>query len=211
MKINEKVFLIDSTKGAYAYLIIGEETILIDTGLPWHRKGIIKELATMNVQLQDIKHILLTHYDIDHIGNAVVLQKITGAKLWASSEEIPYIIGDIPRPGFKKFLPYVFMKKPKNIAAYRNGEKIGGVEIIPTPGHTPGHVCLLFEDILFVGDLVKNASGNLIPYPSNWNWDNLVLDASIKKISEFSYTCVCPAHGKPIERNKSGKLLNKCS
>jgi glyoxylase-like metal-dependent hydrolase (beta-lactamase superfamily II) len=207
MKINDKVFLLNSTKGAYVYLILGKEIILIDTGLQFHRRGILKELAAMNIQLGDIKHILLTHNDLDHIGNAAKLQEETGAKLWASAQDIPYITGCMHRPSFKKFLPYIFrVKKPKDVIAYKDGEKVGGVEIIPTPGHTPGHVCLLFEDVLFAGDLVKNVKGDLIPYPSFWNWDSLLLEASINKISGFSYKWVCPAHGEPIERNKITKL-----
>ncbi len=41
--------------------------------------------------------------------------------------------------------------------------QIGNIKIIHTPGHTPGHVCMIFEDVLFAGDLVKNKNGNIVP------------------------------------------------
>jgi len=201
MQVADNVFLLQATKGAYAYLVCGAETVLIDTGLPWQGKGIIRELAAMGVQPRDIKQILLTHYDVDHIGNAALLQEATGAKLWASETEIPYIRGDRPRPGFKKYLPYLLrVRRPEKLNAYVPGESIGGVKAEPTPGHTPGHVCLLYKDVLFAGDLVENKNGRLRPYPAAWNWNGPVLRESIKTVAALPFRLVCPAHGLPIER-----------
>lgn len=198
MKINDRVYMLDSTKGAYAYLIMGQDVMLIDTGFPWQRRAILKELAGMGVQPGDIRHILLTHHDLDHIGNAAALQELSGAQLWASAEDIPYMTGAVHRPSFKKYLPYLIpVKKPGQVAAY--GERVGEVTVMPTPGHTPGHVCLLYERILFVGDLVKNYKGSLIPYPSGWNWDDRLLLDSVKRISQSDYDWICPAHGSPVE------------
>lgn len=204
MKINEYVYALESTRSAYAYIIKGEEIVLVDTGLPMTRKRILKELKSMDMDIKDIKHILLTHYDLDHIGNAAILQRLSGAKLWASKEDIPYITGSKDRPGFKKYFPYfIRVEKPDDLKAYNKELEIGDskIEIIPTPGHTPGHVCLLFKDTLFVGDLVKNKDGKLMPYPSNWNWNTSVLKESIKNLNAYDFKWICPAHGKPIRRD----------
>lgn len=201
-KITDKVFLLESTKGAYAYLIRGDETMLVDTGLPLVGKAIMKELESASIKAGEIKHILLTHYDIDHIGNAVMLQKATGAKLWSSETERPYILGKTPRPGFKKYISEISRaKKPKSVFAFMLDGNIKGVEVIPSPGHSPGHVCLLFNDVLFAGDLVENKNGKLLPYPSGWNWENGLLMDSIELVSRYSFKWVCPAHGEPIEKS----------
>jgi glyoxylase-like metal-dependent hydrolase (beta-lactamase superfamily II) len=201
MKINDSVYLLESTKGAYVYLIKGKENILIDTGFPWQGNAILKELEKLGIKLHGIKHILLTHYDIDHIGNAVMLQNLTKAQLWASKEEIPYINGSLDRPGFKKYLPYIFrVNKPKNIKPYRENRNINDIKIISTPGHTPGHVCLLYKDVFFVGDLFENKNGTLRPYPKSWNWNQSLMMKSIDKISKLSYKWICPAHGSPIKK-----------
>jgi glyoxylase-like metal-dependent hydrolase (beta-lactamase superfamily II) len=203
MRITENVYLLESAKGSHVYLITGGETALVDTGFRWRGKAILKELALLHIRLQDIGHILLTHYDLDHIGNAAMLQKLTGASLWASSEDRPYILGEKHRPGFKKWLPYLFSTRtPGDIRAFTDGGKIGGIEIIPSPGHTPGHVCLLFEDVLFAGDLVKNEGGRLVPYPEGWNWDNSMLGDSIGKINRYRFKWVCPAHGMPVKTSE---------
>lgn len=200
MKINNNVYALESTKGSYAYIILGKETILVDTGQIWEGKMILKELKAMNIKLEDIRHIVLTHHDIDHVGNAAMLQKLTGARLWASSEDIQYIKGNKNRPGIKRVFSFIFRsKKPENIYEYNQDGKIEDIQVIPTPGHTPGHVCILYKDILFAGDLVDSRKGKLRPYP-NMNWDEDLLRKSIKNISSIPFKLVCPAHGMPIER-----------
>lgn len=208
MKITNNIYALECTKGSYVYVILGKEIILIDTGLSWAGNRIVKELSSMNIKLEDIKHILLTHHDLDHIGSAEKLRKLTGATLWASKEDIPYITGETHRPGFKKFLPYIFrVKRPQVVTPYTRGSKIAQVEIISTPGHTKGHVCLLYEDVLFAGDLVENKKGQLSAYPSFWNWNTAVLKDSIKKLNNYNFNWVCPAHGKPVKRGEQWAQL----
>ena len=124
MKIEENVYALESTKGSYSYLIKDKETILIDTGNPGKVKNILKEIESLNIKPKNIKHILLTHHDVDHIGNATLLQKETGATLWASKKDIPYILGDKGRPGIKKLSALLMrVKKPEKIKSY-NDQKI---------------------------------------------------------------------------------------
>jgi glyoxylase-like metal-dependent hydrolase (beta-lactamase superfamily II) len=210
MKLFDNIYVLDSSKGSYVYLIKGEENMLIDTGLPFKRKSIINELKSICIELTDIKHILITHHDIDHIGNVFALQQLTGARVWASKDDIPYINGDKDRSSFKKYLKYIFkLKIPENINPYIPGESINGVEIVPTPGHTPGHVCLLFQDVLFAGDLLENKDGKLRPYPSAWNWNNDAMAESVKKAAGLSFQLICPAHGAPIEGSQFKNSWNK--
>jgi glyoxylase-like metal-dependent hydrolase (beta-lactamase superfamily II) len=208
MKITNNVYAVESTKGNYAYLILDKEIMLIDTGLPWQGKKILNELKTMNIRPEDIHQICITHHDIDHIGNAAMLQQATGSKLWASKEDIPYIYGDLHRHGHKKYFAYIFrVQKPQNINAYSQDQRFGEVEIIPTPGHTPGHVCLLYQDVLFAGDLVASSKGRLKLLPASMTWDTSVLKESIRKIAHLSFTWICLAHGKPIERGNQWERL----
>jgi glyoxylase-like metal-dependent hydrolase (beta-lactamase superfamily II) len=205
LKITDDVYALDSTKKwNYAYLIYGEEKILVDTGRPGQGKGILKELKSISIEPEDIKHILITHHDVDHIGNLAFLEKGTGARIWASKEDIPYIYGDKSRPGHKKIISFFMrVKKPENITAYSEDQTINGVEVIPTPGHTPGHVCLLYKDVLFAGDLVRNSKGQLEPMASHMNWNKSALNESIKKIAGYDFNWICPAHGEPIKRDNT--------
>ncbi len=210
MKITDDVYNLDSTEGNYAYLILGEEVIMIDTGRPGQGEGILNELESLNIKPGDIKHILITHLDIDHIGNAALLEKATGATLWASKEDIPYINGDKKPPGIRRFFS-LFMKadKPKNITPYTENQKIDGIEVVTTPGHTPGHVCLIYKDVLFAGDLVRNSKGQLKPQMSFINWNDEALKQSIKELDKYPFKWVCPAHGEPVKRDPKWEELLK--
>ena len=169
-------------------MVKDKETILIDTGRPGKVKNILKEIESLNIKPKNIKHILLTHHDVDRIGNAALLQKETGATLWASKEDIPYILGDKGRPGVKKlgslFMRFMRVKTPEKIKSY-NDHNIDDIEIIPTPGHTPGHVSFLYKDILFAGDLVRNSNGVLKKPPAITNADEESIKESILKMSNI--------------------------
>ena len=201
MKITETVYALDSTKGSFAYIILGREIILIDTCFPGRGKAILKELETISIKPGDIRYILITHNDVDHIGNLAFLQRETGAQVWASKVDIPYITGELKRPGIKKFISSIMkIEIPKNINAFNENQRFEDMLIIDTPGHTPGHVCFIYKDILFAGDLVVGFEGKLKPSPDFMTWDKHVLMESIKKVAGYSFKWVCPAHGKPVER-----------
>ena len=157
-------------------------------------------LAALGLKPNDIAHILLTHHDVDHIGNAKVLQQTSGATLWAPQIDVPYIHGDRNRPGIKRIVQtLVKVDKPHVDKIYAAGQKIGSIEVIPTPGHTAGHVSLLYQDILFAGDLVMSAKGKLRPSPPLMTWNTSELKKSLKHVGTLSFEIVCPAHGLPVK------------
>ncbi|HEX3013874.1 MAG TPA: MBL fold metallo-hydrolase [Methanobacterium sp.] len=202
MKISDEVYTLDSTKGNYVYLILAEEIILIDTGLPKNGEGILNDLKSMDINPPDINRILITHDDMDHVGSLALLEKASGAKIWASKDDIPSILGDINRHVVKRILNYIIkLKKPKNINSYPEDGIIGDIEVVYTPGHTLGHVCLLYKDIMFVGDLFRTKNGEITMGPSFSNWNNSILKESIFKIDEYDFKWICPAHGEPIKRD----------
>lgn len=213
MRVTDSVYALDSTKGNYAYIILGEEPILIDTGRPGQGKGILKELKSMDIEPEDIKHILITHHDIDHIGNLALLEKKTGANIWISEKDIPYIHGIKNREGIKRLIPFIMrIEKPKNVNPYPKEQKLGDIKVVSTPGHTPGHVCLLYKDILFVGDLIMTSKGRIKPMMSfrNFsflNWDTDLSLESARKIADLPFKWVCPAHGEPVERGNKWELI----
>ncbi len=208
MKITDDVYALDSTKGNYVYVILDDYIVLVDTGRSKNGLGIINDLKNMDIQPHDVKKILITHHDMDHIGSLAFLEQETGAKIWASKEDIPVILGKKNRDGIKKLIKYLIkIEKPKNITPYPENQKIGNIEVIPTPGHTRGHVCLLYKDILFVGDLLKTSNGKLTHMSSLMNWNDDLSKESIAKIDKYQFKWICPAHGEPIKNNGQLKEL----
>lgn len=189
--------MLESTKRSHTYLINSEEPVLIDTGFPGESDEIIKEMSDLGIKP---KHIFLTHHDIDHIGNAKILQEYTGAKLWATIEDTPFIIGEKNRTGIKRIVQAIVKaEKPKVDLFLADQQDFFSIKVISTPGHTPGHVCFLYKNILFAGDLVANRNGKLQLLPKFGNWDNKILKLSAEKIKSLDFDWICPAHGEPVQ------------
>ncbi len=204
MRITDNVYMLDASHHSHVYLVLTPKPVLIDTGMSFAGKHMWRELDTLG--FSDIRHILLTHHDVDHIGNAARWQTETGAAVHASAEDIPFITGEQPRHSFKRYIGKLMrVSVPQNLQPFDSNASINGIQVIPTPGHTPGHVCFLYKDVLFAGDLLENKKRALVPYPAPWDWDYKMMLQSVEAIAAYPFTWVCPAHGKPIRR---GSQLN---
>ncbi|EHI99396.1 metallo-beta-lactamase superfamily hydrolase [Clostridium sp. DL-VIII] len=202
MEIIEGVNMLDCTEKSHVYLIRDKENILIDTGLPGEAEKILSEIKFMNIELNSIKHILLTHHDIGHVGNAKILQDETGAALWASKEDAPYIIGKKSRLGVKRIVQtFIRYKKPIINYFYNGYENIRGIRVIKTPGHTPGHVIFMYKNVLFTGDLFIIVKENIKLLPKDRNWNQYNLEKSLGLLKNLECEWICPAHGTPIMKN----------
>ncbi|MNR81148.1 putative metallo-hydrolase YflN [compost metagenome] len=210
MKLTDRVHRIEATRGSHAYLVLGDEPMLIDTGLPGRGDRILAELASHGLRPGDLAHILLTHHDIDHIGNARFLQEATGATLWAPKDDLPFIEGTCRRPGLKGLADAIVkVNPPRGLRTFEAGQRIGDLEIIPTPGHTPGHTSLRLDDMLFAGDLIGSAKGKLRMISTLLVWDAQALRNSLEEVGKLSFDWVFPAHGDPVRRGGMWEALLK--
>ncbi|MCL1975348.1 MAG: MBL fold metallo-hydrolase [Firmicutes bacterium] len=197
MFITDSVYLIEATKGSFAYAIRHEEGItIIDSSMPGRANRIILEL-TAN-QFTQVKQILLTHHDIDHIGNAALLQEKYHCDVYLSNEDLPYMLGTKKREGVKRILSsFIKPKIPVHIK-HLPQFALADIQIFSTPGHTPGHTCFLFEDVLFVGDLLNSNKGVLNKSYPLMTWDMKKVNNSIQAMNKLHFSWVCPAHGEPV-------------
>jgi glyoxylase-like metal-dependent hydrolase (beta-lactamase superfamily II) len=200
VKVGGEVYALDSTSGSFSYLLAGDHRLLIDTSMPGRYAKIIAELATLGVAPDSLNGIVLTHHDIDHMGNAQALKTASGAPLWASAEDRPYIQGQRHRPGIKRVVEMLMKATPTHVDHVFSDVPLGDLVAIATPGHTPGHTVFLYDDILFAGDLVIERHGRLLPSPGIMTSDRLALRASLKAVGRLEFTWVCPAHGVPVRR-----------
>ncbi|HEX7627585.1 MAG TPA: MBL fold metallo-hydrolase, partial [Candidatus Methanoperedens sp.] len=138
----------NSPYDANAYLVNG--TILIDVGMD--SSEIISELGK-HISLDDLEMIILTHCHYDHSGGAEGVAKATGAKIAVHKNDAS-LLGNPDASASRLFGKKAPIIVPDILLA--GGEKFGDLEIIHTPGHTPGGICL-YDPIsknLFSGDTV---------------------------------------------------------
>jgi glyoxylase-like metal-dependent hydrolase (beta-lactamase superfamily II) len=161
---------------------------------------ILEELSQFNIFPSQIKKILLTHGDVDHIGNVNKLRKITDCDVYADEQEIPYLEKKKRYSFIKAFFKILLhigkilkvKPLPKN--------NIGEIKIIKTPGHTPGHTCFKFENAIFLGDLVemnKNKTITILPKLMTFNPSQVI--ESIKSLDVTGVQFLYLAHGGMIE------------
>ena len=209
MKLTNEVIKLNCTRGAYSYAVIGRDgATLIDTGNPGKGEAILTELAANNITPDDIKRILLTHHDIDHIGNAAFLQEKTNCEIFIHSEDYPYIMEGKKREGFKRMVGSLIKAQRPGKIKKIEGNTIGEFNVIPSPGHTKGHTVYSFRDVLFIGDLARSKNGKVLMLPSLYVWDKTVLQNSIKTLPVDGVEWFCPAHGEPFKAAAWNKMRN---
>jgi len=157
------------------YLLISDrEVAIIDPG--GGSKEILKEIQNLKVNL---KYIILTHSHLDHIFSVLAIKQKTKAKILIHKDEKEFI----------KFKVDKFLKEGDRI-------KIGDdlLEVLHTPGHTKGSICLLGTNFIFTGDTIfKDGYGRTDltgGSPKN-------LKESLQKLSKFfkKGIIVYPGHG----------------
>ncbi|MFY9637705.1 MAG: MBL fold metallo-hydrolase, partial [Methanobacterium sp.] len=99
MEILPNLHMIDGIN-ANAYLVLGDQIILIDTGMPGNQEKIFDYLQNvLKSKPEDIKTILTTHHHVDHTGSLYGLKKITYADVAVFKDEADYVSGKKPASG----------------------------------------------------------------------------------------------------------------
>lgn len=197
MQLSQKVWRMESTKGSAAYLILAANGYtLIDTGFFTAGRAIINELNRM--QVTSLAQILLTHHDVDHIGNMSLLQRKYNCPVYINSLDIPYIHGSKKRRSCTKKMFDFFIKTDVSAAlsALENAA-FADITAIHTPGHTPGHSCFIFEDFLFTGDFFRLPRLRLKPPKKRTNWYTAKIESDIRSAIGLPFKWICPAHFVP--------------
>ncbi|MGZ4203488.1 MAG: MBL fold metallo-hydrolase [Thermoleophilaceae bacterium] len=144
-----------------AYLVREDDGLtLVDTMLPGSEKGVLEAAETLGAP---IVRIALTHAHLDHVGSVDALVKeLPGAELLITERDARFIAGDRSLdPGEGKARGSWKTLEAKPTRTIGGGERVGSLEVAPSPGHTPGHVAFLDtrDRTLIAGDAFKTFGG----------------------------------------------------
>jgi glyoxylase-like metal-dependent hydrolase (beta-lactamase superfamily II) len=180
-KISENIWKVSAEGNVY--FLDFKEKIIIDTSARANRTLIESSLNEL-VKLDKVDKVIFTHLHYDHSGN---FDLFPNAKFFASEEEIE---------DFKKH-PVGSVLDPmlaRRINIELNAIKdLDGFEIIKTPGHTRGSICLWYkkEKIMFSGDtLFENGYGR-IDLPTSVP-DKM--QESLNRVNAYKFKVLCPGH-----------------
>ena len=193
---------------------------LVDTGLPGQQDAIADALAEAGLRVPDLRRIILTHQDIDHIGSLHDLVQTSGARVLAHATEVPYIDGTVP-PRFAT--PEMLARRPELRAVaeqfqptpvdehLQDGTRLdlaGAVRVVFTPGHTPGHICLYLErsKTLVAGDALTASEGHLQGPNESATADMPTARQSVRKLAELDVQTIVCYHGGVVREDARGQL-----
>lgn len=175
---------------AVCYLIDG--SLLIDTGFPWAYRRLKQTLVGLGAE-RTITTVVNTHYHEDHTGNNDLIAALCHACVLAHPDAVPEIRFPVELPWYRSFLFGTSqIAEVVPIEAMVETEHCR-FEVIETPGHCPGHICL-FEPTrkwLFSGDLYVAAELD----SQLRDADGPLWIASLERILPLNATWMFDAHG----------------
>ena len=227
MKLKEKIYIlelpnINPQSKDFVYPVVikdGDNLTLIDTGYPKQIEYIKSALQKDGLDINNIKTIIVTHQDIDHVGNVKdILNLVPDIEIISYNEEAEYINGnktpckveymernldEMDEKGkqlYHLFKTFFENNKINVDKVVKNGDVISkgeAMQVIATPGHTPGHMCLYIEKykLLVAGDLLLLKDGNITTCPKELNYNNDMYLQSVNKIRNLELEAIICFHG----------------
>jgi glyoxylase-like metal-dependent hydrolase (beta-lactamase superfamily II) len=175
-----------------AYILVrGGEAAVVDTGVAGSVWDIERGLEAAGVDWDAVGHVILTHKHDDHIGSAAaVLERAADATPYAGEADSAAI--DAPRP----------------ITAVADDDRVFGLQIIATPGHTPGHISVLDPagGVLVAGDALVGARGGVEGPDRRFTDDMATAHESVRKLAGLTFSTVLFGHGDPVEGDASSAV-----
>ncbi|HXU23922.1 MAG TPA: MBL fold metallo-hydrolase [Tepidiformaceae bacterium] len=201
------------TKGSRAYLVVEDEITLIDTGSPGSGARILAALKELGRSPEEISHILITHFHIDHVGGLPELQKYVPARTGVHLAEAPHVESaePLPNPFIHPLLaricePYLLRNDPgaaRVDVQLDDGDELpalGGMRIVHAPGHTAGSISIHFPNrgVLLVGDAMQYKFGRLMLPSRMFTQDMALAGESVQKLAQLEFETLCFSHFRPI-------------
>ena len=198
-----------------AYLLEdGDDLVLCDAGMPRAAGRIRAGLDDLGHAPSDVDRVLLTHWDLDHVGGLAGLD--LDAPVYAGDFDAAMLRGDVRPPlsnhkGLLQRAMWPLARRPDlTVRPVADGEVVGSFAAYHTPGHTPGHVVYVSEalDAGLLGDLVRADGGDLEPSPWLLSYDVGEVRASVRSLADrdLSFAAACVGHGEPLAEGGSDAL-----
>ena len=186
----------------------GDGLSLVDTNLPGSARAILRVADELHSK---IGKIVLTHAHFDHTGSVDdLMSALPEAQLLIGAREQRLLAGDMslePGESGKRLLGFPKVRATPGRLLFE-GDRIGSLQAINCPGHTPGHMAFLDvrDNSLIAGDSFVNQTGLVaagvfsifFPPPAWFSWNGALAAESADKLRTLNPNLLSMGHGKSL-------------
>ena len=209
-----RIPLVRDLVNGFAFRDDDGQVTLVDMGIARSGPKVVAALAAIGSGPSDVTRLLLTHAHPDHAGGAAHVAAATGRAFTVHHDDAAYAAEGSSPPRDRSFLLgrlFDRLSRPgKDFAAVpvehemTDGEVLpiaGGVRVVHTPGHSPGHVSLLHEatGVLVTGDAIFNVLGLRWPIKA-FCTDFRMTRRTAHRLAELDYEVAAFTHGAELRR-----------
>lgn len=205
--------------------------VMVDCGYPNFIPEIEDGLEKTGLSLDGLRKIVITHHDHDHMGSArEIVRKYPDVEILCSPEQAPYVTGRdkslrlIQAERMQDSLPEsekeAGLAFQRFIAAVENVDSVGtvdvgvilpwcgGVEVVDTKGHMPGHISLYVreEKTLIAGDALVVEDGRLCMAMPQYALDLDAARESVRRLLDYDIEKIICYHGGVYATNVADSL-----
>jgi glyoxylase-like metal-dependent hydrolase (beta-lactamase superfamily II) len=225
MEVVPGIYSLGGRAGAYVRAFVldaGDELLVLDTLFSADAQPILEQIRLLGRTAQDVRHIILTHGHRSHLGGLAWLAELSGAPVYAHEWEADIIAGQRaaqpvswrPQAPLQSY-PFqignnlnISKHRPRQVDHFiHEGDQIGPLTVVHTPGHSPGHLAFWWPEkkALFVGDAI-------VTWPRfELGWRGFLLNPtqhrrSIHRLAEFEAEIICTGHGDPITSGAADRI-----
>ena len=231
MRIANGIYSMGQNEGGHVHAFLlddGNGLTLIDTMYDDDAHHVLAELASIGKTPADLKHIILTHAHKSHVGGVAALKRASSANVYSHDWEVDIIAGRreasrvsvIPRKPLAVYKLQLGLAlglgkhKPCEVdRRLKAGDRVGPLEVVETPGHTPGSLSFWWPErrALFAGDVIAT-------WPElEAGWPGLTLDndrnlRSVHQLTDFGNAeILCVGHGEPVTQGAAAAIKKLAS
>ncbi|AEG61492.1 MBL fold metallo-hydrolase [Desulforamulus ruminis] len=213
----------------------GDTVILVDAGYPGQWPLIREAMEQAGMAADQLNKVIITHHDVDHVGSLPnIVRECPRVQVLAHEQEKSYIQGE-KQPVKVARLESQLDSLPEEMkslyeklkASFENlktpvdrtltaGEELphcGGITVIYTPGHTPGHISLYLRQskTLITGDALLIEEGRLLPMSQHIHWDAELAAKSLQELTQYDIQAVICYHGGLYKDNPNRRIAELAS
>jgi glyoxylase-like metal-dependent hydrolase (beta-lactamase superfamily II) len=195
-------------------IVEGDEVTLIDAGHAGSLPRIERALAEMGTDVDHVRRVICTHGHPDHAGGARALAD-RGVEILihaADATNLSIGFGDAVRQPSRGRIFAAMTPPLSRFTPLADGNVLpvlGGLEVVHTPGHTPGSVCLYArrDGLLFVGDALQRRFGRVSFASGLYSDDPAEARRSVQRLAGLRVKTIVFGHYPPLTEDAPETLL----